>query len=182
MKPIVFFSFFCCLVSLVGCKNISEEKTEEPEIVEVDTKTTSKHSAAATDVSFNDDRILAAYEAYIAVKTALVNTDASNTAAQASSLNTALSTLEVEEATKTAVQTMMNAKDVEVQRKAFELVTSGIEKLVDGAIVSGQIYKQYCPMAFDFKGAYWLSNSKEINNPYFGDKMLRCGTVKDTLN
>jgi Cu(I)/Ag(I) efflux system membrane fusion protein len=33
-------------------------------------------------------------------------------------------------------------------------------------------------MAFDNKGAYWLSETKEIRNPYFGDKMMTCGEVK----
>jgi Cu(I)/Ag(I) efflux system membrane fusion protein len=37
-------------------------------------------------------------------------------------------------------------------------------------------------MAFDNKGAYWLSDQAKIRNPYFGDKMLECGEVKDTLN
>ena len=33
-------------------------------------------------------------------------------------------------------------------------------------------------MAFDGKGGYWLQDVKEINNPYFGAKMLRCGEIK----
>jgi hypothetical protein len=36
-------------------------------------------------------------------------------------------------------------------------------------------------MAFDNKGAHWLSNNPEIKNPYFGKKMLECGEVTDTL-
>ena len=36
-------------------------------------------------------------------------------------------------------------------------------------------------MAFNNTGAYWLSNSKEIYNPYFGDMMLNCGRVADTF-
>jgi Cu(I)/Ag(I) efflux system membrane fusion protein len=36
-------------------------------------------------------------------------------------------------------------------------------------------------MAFDNKGAYWLSNVSEIKNPYFGEKMLTCGSVQDSL-
>ncbi len=42
-------------------------------------------------------------------------------------------------------------------------------------------YRQYCPMAFDNEGAYWLSNSEEILNPYFGDAMLTCGNVEEEL-
>jgi Cu(I)/Ag(I) efflux system membrane fusion protein len=36
-------------------------------------------------------------------------------------------------------------------------------------------------MAFDFDGAEWLSDSDQIRNPYFGDKMLTCGSVEDTI-
>ncbi|WP_286813920.1 MULTISPECIES: efflux RND transporter periplasmic adaptor subunit [unclassified Maribacter] len=39
------------------------------------------------------------------------------------------------------------------------------------------IYIQHCPMADNNKGADWLSLNKAIKNPYFGDKMLHCGSV-----
>jgi membrane fusion protein, copper/silver efflux system len=42
-----------------------------------------------------------------------------------------------------------------------------------------KVYRQFCPMAFDDKGAFWLSESDEILNPYFGDMMLNCGEVTD---
>ncbi|KPQ19933.1 MAG: Cu(I)/Ag(I)efflux system MFP component CusB [Algoriphagus marincola HL-49] len=42
------------------------------------------------------------------------------------------------------------------------------------------VYKDYCPMAFGDEGAYWLSEKKEILNPYFGSSMLTCGEVKAT--
>lgn len=42
-------------------------------------------------------------------------------------------------------------------------------------------YYQFCPMANDNKGAYWFSENNEIFNPYFGDKMLKCGSTKETL-
>ncbi|MDP3446064.1 MAG: efflux RND transporter periplasmic adaptor subunit, partial [Ignavibacteria bacterium] len=43
------------------------------------------------------------------------------------------------------------------------------------------VYIAYCPMALGDKGAYWLSEIEEINNPYFGDIMLRCGEVKKEI-
>ena len=55
--------------------------------------------------------------------------------------------------------------------------------LVKGADISmGELYLEYCPMANGNTGGYWLSNEKEIRNPYFGDKMLKCGSVKETIN
>jgi len=34
-------------------------------------------------------------------------------------------------------------------------------------------------MAGDGKGAIWISETKEIKNPYYGKKMLSCGSMKE---
>lgn len=71
--------------------------------------------------------------------------------------------------------------DVEEQRKHFETLSDNLIEAVEYfGVVENTIYRQYCPMAFRDKGAYWLSAEKEIRNPYFGDKMLTCGEVKGT--
>lgn len=44
-----------------------------------------------------------------------------------------------------------------------------------------KLYVVYCPMAFDGKGAFWITESKKIRNPYFGTKMLNCGEIKEEL-
>jgi len=51
----------------------------------------------------------------------------------------------------------------------------------DSGLESGELYVAHCPMALNDKGASWVSNSKEIRNPYFGESMLTCGSVKETL-
>jgi Cu(I)/Ag(I) efflux system membrane fusion protein len=43
------------------------------------------------------------------------------------------------------------------------------------------LYVQHCPMAFDNTGGDWLSDSDTVFNPYFGNMMLHCGWVADTL-
>ncbi len=45
----------------------------------------------------------------------------------------------------------------------------------------GNLFAIFCPMAFDGKGAYWISDSKTIQNPYFGSKMPTCGEVREEL-
>lgn len=42
-------------------------------------------------------------------------------------------------------------------------------------------YEQYCPMADDNNGAYWLSESNKVLNPYFGSSMLNCGEIKNEI-
>lgn len=39
----------------------------------------------------------------------------------------------------------------------------------------------HCPMAFDNKGADWLQRGEQINNPYFGASMLRCGEIRESF-
>ena len=73
-------------------------------------------------------------------------------------------------------------KDIEAKRKEFDMLSDAIWSLTRTVKYSGQkIYYHFCPMAFDNKGAYWLSNVSEIKNPYFGEKMLTCGSVQDSL-
>jgi hypothetical protein len=39
------------------------------------------------------------------------------------------------------------------------------------------VYVQYCPMA----DGSWLSDEKQIVNPYYGKSMLSCGSVKSEI-
>lgn len=81
-----------------------------------------------------------------------------------------------------AVTEISNTTDIEEQRQHFELLSTSLyENIQEGKELDQTLYKQYCPMAFDDKGAYWLSAQEEIRNPYFGDRMLKCGSVQETL-
>ncbi|MBC7921254.1 MAG: DUF3347 domain-containing protein, partial [Ferruginibacter sp.] len=73
-------------------------------------------------------------------------------------------------------------KTVGSQRAAFDKLSAGMYALVRQVGVNGAtVYRQYCPMALNDQGAYWLSAESEIKNPYFGDQMLECGKVEETL-
>lgn len=79
-------------------------------------------------------------------------------------------------------QHIANTENIDHQRDHFNTLSENIYKWVKETNVNDQkLYKQYCPMAFNNEGAYWLSAEKEVNNPYFGDKMLHCGSVKEEL-
>lgn len=164
------FAFFSC-----G----NEKKKTEPEVIEVETSSTAvEYTSGNSDVVFTDDKLAVVFRQYIQIKTALVNTDAEKAAYEATTLRDIFVKMQVGEEVVTAVQQMADSKDIEVQRTSFVKVTSDVEKLMEGALSSGTIYKQYCPMAFGNTGASWLSENKEIYNPYFGDKMLKCGRVQ----
>lgn len=133
------------------------------------------------EVVFEDEQIGAAYESYHNLKQALVDSNAEVAGAAAEELAQDLADAEVREVVFEAVRKIASADDINVQRTAFAELTEPIQGLVAGAIVSGKIFKQYCPMAFEGAGAYWLSSTEVVANPYFGEKMLRCGSTKEVL-
>jgi Cu(I)/Ag(I) efflux system membrane fusion protein len=73
-------------------------------------------------------------------------------------------------------------KDIEAQRKQFQFVSNALINSIQAFGTKGKaLYKQHCPMAFGNAGADWISDEKGIHNPYFGDKMMKCGIVKGEL-
>lgn len=172
---IVFFAIIS--ITFISCKDNS--KQNEPEVVTVDNTADAVeiYEVSANEAEFNDPKVEAVFEQYMQVESALINTDADKTAAESSKLATLLKEADADEATQNAATAMAGLQDVNVQREHFEDLSTGVETMLQGALKSGTIYKQYCPMAFNNKGAYWISTSKDILNPYFGDKMLKCGRV-----
>lgn len=80
------------------------------------------------------------------------------------------------------LQQIVQNKDLIKQRDHFARISKHITEVVSAFGTSkGSLYYQYCPMAFDNKGAYWLSNSKEIRNPFHPEEMLTCGRVAKQL-
>jgi len=96
----------------------------------------------------------------------------------------------IKETAKTFTSTISGSADalakeatIEAKRKEFEMISDALWSLTRTVRYDGEkIYYQFCPMAFDNKGAYWLSNQATIRNPYFGDEMLECGKVEDSLD
>ncbi|MAM19647.1 MAG: DUF3347 domain-containing protein [Christiangramia sp.] len=126
--------------------------------------------------AFGDKKVADLYDTYLEIKDALVATD-SKAAAQAASHMVSIGNGNVTSIAKQIAE----SDDINVQREAFSQLTSRIEPQLKGTLASGQIYKQYCPMAFEGKGDYWLSDSEQIRNPYFGDQMLTCGRTEEII-
>lgn len=74
-----------------------------------------------------------------------------------------------------------NAKDIAHQREHFEMLSSDIYDLVKVFGSEKPLFKDFCPMYDNKKGAIWLSETKEIRNPYFGKKMLSCGKIEEEI-
>lgn len=76
---------------------------------------------------------------------------------------------------------MAQNNELDKQRDHFAIVTKHTYAMAKAVDNEQPLYYQYCPMAFDNNGGYWLSAQEEIRNPYFGDKMLKCGRVTETI-
>jgi Cu(I)/Ag(I) efflux system membrane fusion protein len=73
--------------------------------------------------------------------------------------------------------------DIEAKRKEFNMITDAMWNLTRTVHYDAQkVYYQYCAMAFDNTGAYWLSDKIDDNNPYTGKKTPNCGEVTDSLD
>lgn len=73
-------------------------------------------------------------------------------------------------------------ENIEDQRKQFEILSTAVIFWAQHLDFEGQaLYIQHCPMAFDDEGADWISDEEIIRNPYFGDRMLKCGKVVEVI-
>lgn len=74
-----------------------------------------------------------------------------------------------------------NAGDIAHQREHFDMLSKDMYDMVKAFGTTQTLYNDYCPMYNNKKGATWLSETKEIKNPYLGKEMPTCGEVKEEI-
>ena len=140
------------------------------------------------------NQLTAFVKSYFTIKNALTASDVPSTQSAVSKSKTSLTKVEMGlldpkahevwmgllKPIQASLDKIQKTSDVEEQRKNFETLSDNlISAVAYFGVEENTVYKQYCPMAFKDKGAFWLSGEKEIRNPYFGEAMLTCGEVKD---
>ncbi len=140
-------------------------------------------------------QITAIADAYFKVKNALVDGNVQQTTSALKEVESAVAKVEMQnlkgkahdhwmalkDGLTGAVQMMRETNELETLRGHFATLSENMLEVTESfGLEKDKVYKDFCPMAFDNKGAYWLSESEEILNPYFGDAMLSCGEVKQT--
>lgn len=139
-------------------------------------------SAQTAAIAFKDSKLGAAYNQYLQLKDALVASNLNDAKKAALELQKALNDAKGTTASLDAVAKLVKASSLSEQRETFSTLSNEMATMVKGGKLSaGSLYIEYCPMANNNTGAYWLSNEKQIKNPYFGDMMLKCGSVKETI-
>lgn len=86
----------------------------------------------------------------------------------------------IEDATEHAEH--ISESDMAHQREHFKILSKDVTDMVGITGTEMKIYEQFCPMYNNNEGGAWLSMNEEIRNPYFGDKMLKCGKVQREIN
>ena len=143
------------------------------------------HDAQKTDqisAKFKDDKLQIAYTHYIHLKDALVGSNADEANLAAGELQKSLVGITGAKKAADEAGKLGATKDLDDQRKAFSTLSNEMTLLVkNGKLAAGALYIEYCPMANNNEGGFWLSNENQIKNPYFGEAMLKCGSVKETI-
>lgn len=136
------------------------------------------------------------FSSYVELKEAFVDSDVKKVQAEAAETKDALAEVDMKLVSGVAHNDWMNyltpmqeslnaiqsADDIGAQRKSFQTLSDNLYKTVKAFGLGGkEAFYEYCSMAFNNQGGYWLSDQEKIRNPYFGEKMLSCGEVKEKL-
>lgn len=87
----------------------------------------------------------------------------------------------IEDASEHAEHISENGGNIDHQREHFEILSTDIKDLVVITGADRNLYQIFCPMYNNNEGGSWLSASSEIKNPFFGSKMMKCGSVKQEI-
>jgi hypothetical protein len=196
---LIFYSFlfgtavFTLLSSCSGGKKAESDDTQAQATEEKATETTAPQFAVSENFQQQLGKV---FTSYVSLKDAFVASDAQKVKSGASTISQAVAAVDMKLLSgaahndwmsylapiQTSLKEIESTADIEVQRKAFSTLSENLYKSIKAFGLAGtEAFYDYCPMAFNNEGAYWLSDQAAIRNPYFGDAMLTCGTVKETL-
>ena len=180
MKNVItgILALFITVIGFTACGGETEQSVEINTPEEV--KEEKKKAADIADSAFTDGMTGKVFHNYLQVKMSLVNSDPAGVQTAAANMAEGFGSDRAD--LKKTARVMAESNDLETQRAAFYEFTKMAESLFKNGLSGGTIYLQYCPMAFDNTGATWFSDTKEIRNPYFGEKMLKCGKVQEVIN
>jgi len=136
------------------------------------------------------------FKDYILLKDALVNDNAKNAQQAGKQISQSLTKVDmkllsdekahnhwmtIQMEIKASANAIGNSSEIATQRGHFKHLSAHMISSVQLFGVDQEVYIEFCPMADNNKGAYWISLEKEIRNPYYGEAMLTCGEVTETI-
>jgi len=142
------------------------------------------------------DQLNSVFNAYINIKDAFVEEDSVNVVKASKILLKDLTKvdmkllkdqsahtqwMQLEKQIKISANALATMQEVAAKKDQFKQLSLQLINAVQVFGVNKKVYVDFCPMADDNLGAYWLSQDKKISNPYFGGAMLSCGEVKQVI-
>ena len=132
---------------------------------------------------------------YLNVKNALVANDAKTASASAKTMLDEIAKVPMDKMTTEQhtvwmkytkkisydVTHISEVAELDHDREHFTSLSKNMYAVVKAFPTTTPVYYQFCPMANESKGAYWLSEQDKIHNPYYGDKMNGCSSTKETI-
>jgi hypothetical protein len=170
-----------------------------------DKKTSGDKIPGSSDSSVRNDSVIAGsnnnftdlLDNYLLLKNALVNDNSKDAATAASGIRKAIEKMEGTDFSETGKKAFESVRleiaehanhisdsknDIAHQREHFDLLSQDLLDLIKGVGSDRVLYRTFCPMYNNKKGAEWLSEVKEVRNPYYGQEMLTCGEVKEEIS
>ncbi|GGF14602.1 DUF3347 domain-containing protein [Flavobacterium limi] len=162
---------------LIACGNNENKKQENPQNSE-----TSAPIPKDKVIRINDDILNAIYSQYAHLTVALTKDNVTEAKLAANAIEVGAREISYNSNLAARAAAIVSAPDIEKQRAAYSKLSNEMVGLLKKAgMAEAELYVENCPMAFDNKGALWISSTKEVRNPYFGAKMLKCGEVKEII-
>ena len=192
MKLILLPALTATAIIYIACGN-GDSSTSKTETAKTDSVTKPSANNNEPKVSGSINSIVSGY---LNLKNALASDNGTEAAEAAHEISSAL--VKTDESALTAEQKKVyddvkddikehaehigkNGSDIKHQREHFDLLSEDIIDLVKSTGSTRTLYNDFCPMYNDKKGASWLSESKDIKNPYYGKEMSACGEVKEEI-
>lgn len=193
MKSLIISAVAFAVVSLSACNgnnNQAKESSNNP-----DSSASEQHTAKANTGLNSNNSTDAIVAGYLNLKNSLAEDNGSGAAKSGQQILDALSKFDASSLTPDQKKVFMglvgdikensehiheNADKIAHQREHFEMLSKDMTDLLKATGTSKTMYLDSCPMYDEGKGT-WLSEMKEIKNPYMGKKTPTCGAIKETI-
>lgn len=177
-----------------ACNNNTNDKatTNDSTKTPVGSQTASTSNATLSSTGSLNDVL----SAYLQIKNALTDDNANEAANGGNAFVAAIGKLDnssmtaeqkkvfdetADDAKEMAEHIGKSADKIAHQREHFEMLSNDVYDMVKAFKTNKPLYKDFCPMYNNGKGANWISETKDIKNPYLGKEMPECGEVKEEI-
>jgi len=176
-------------------KEDGKTKTGHEEHLGMEMSNTTKNERLNVSTKFQE-QLKTVFNNYIKLKNALVKDEVNNVIKEANNTLNGLTKVDMkllknedshtkwmsfEKEIKSSVNSISKVTDIKKQRNHFKNLSLQLTNAIETFGINEKVYSQFCPMADNNKGAYWLSREEKVLNPYFGNAMLTCGSVEQII-